>query len=319
MKSSEIHNENKIIVLIGVSASGKSYYAHNYVKQHPNTIIVSRDSLRMQLFGYSESNLCNYYLNPKEKIKQFESIVTKFQDDLIYSAIERNFDVIIDNTHLTEDYIKHYKNFGSIIQLEVIGKNIAEDILCYRNFMRTKRVSEDIIKKQLHEFKKILESKIFDEIKEFNEELEDILKTCSYKKIEGYDCYVFDIDNTLAHKGNRSPYDYSKVSEDKSDKSVIDVLNGLKESGNSIIIVSGRDYICSKETMKWLEDNEIVYDDIYMRAEGDRRKDWIVKAEILREIQKEFNVVGIFDDRRQVVNFNRKLGFKVFQVENGNF
>jgi hypothetical protein len=38
-----------------------------------------------------------------------------------------------------------------------------------------------------------------------------------------------------------------------------------------------------------------------MRAEGDDRKDWIVKKEFYDEISKDYNVLGVFDDRDQVV------------------
>jgi predicted acetyltransferase len=56
-----------------------------------------------------------------------------------------------------------------------------------------------------------------------------------------------------------------------------------------------------------------------MRKVGDHRKDWIVKAEIWDEIQKKHNILGMIDDRSQVVDFARRLGHKVYQVAPGEF
>ena len=57
-----------------------------------------------------------------------------------------------------------------------------------------------------------------------------------------------------------------------------------------------------------------------MRATGDPRKDSIVKREIFdREIRDRYRVVGVFDDREQVVQMWRALGLTVFQVAEGDF
>jgi hypothetical protein len=45
-----------------------------------------------------------------------------------------------------------------------------------------------------------------------------------------------------------------------------------------------------------------------------------VKLEIFdREIRHKYNVVAVFDDRRQVVEAWRSLGLSVFQVAPGDF
>ena len=46
----------------------------------------------------------------------------------------------------------------------------------------------------------------------------------------------------------------------------------------------------------------------------------MVKREIFdREIRDRYRVVGVFDDRKQVVRMWRALGLTVFQVAEGNF
>ena len=84
--------------------------------------------------------------------------------------------------------------------------------------------------------------------------------------------------------------------------------DNLIASGYDIIIVSGREASCIKETTKWLFDNGIYYNKIYMREEGDKRCDSIVKREIAeRHILPAYNVRGVFDDRQRVVDMWRAL------------
>jgi len=64
----------------------------------------------------------------------------------------------------------------------------------------------------------------------------------------------------------------------------------------------------------------VAYEGLFMRATGDQRRDHIVKEEIFdREIRGRYHVVGVFDDRAQVVRMWRSLGPTVFQVAEGNF
>lgn len=57
-----------------------------------------------------------------------------------------------------------------------------------------------------------------------------------------------------------------------------------------------------------------------MRPAGDSRKDAIVKREIFdQEIRDRWRVIGVFDDRQQVVRMWRALGLTVFQVAEGDF
>lgn len=131
--------------------------------------------------------------------------------------------------------------------------------------------------------------------------------------------FVFDVDGTLANNDKRSPYDWSKVGEDTVIDCVKDVLKSLYVSGYNIIICTGRDGICKESTMKWFEVNSIPYDYFYIRTQGNRDPDYIVKEEMWRDISKNMEIVAIFDDRNSVVEHGRKCGYHVFQVNNGDF
>jgi thiamine monophosphate synthase len=56
-----------------------------------------------------------------------------------------------------------------------------------------------------------------------------------------------------------------------------------------------------------------------MRKSEDNRPDWQVKAEMWEEICKKYYIQFMVDDRNQVVDYARNLGFKVLQTEYNNF
>ena len=132
---------------------------------------------------------------------------------------------------------------------------------------------------------------------------------------------------------DRSPYDYTKVSTDVVDPIVRDILYKYTQRDvmdetppNYVIIVSGREDTCKAETMQWLDDNHIPYDEIHMRnpeavdEQGKQLDDRIIKKSIYDEwIKNRYNVRFVLDDRNRVVDMWRSLGLKVLQVGEGDF
>lgn len=311
---------NKIIILVGISGSGKSTWAKDYVQNNPNTVIVSRDSIRMSLYGYDEETYNVYYEQERSIVDEREKIITKFFDSQVSYALAKGMDVVADNTHLNSSYINAYKKFGAFLKLEFFDEGL--DNCIKRDLFRTKYVGSAVIKKQFKNFEKLINSKILEEISEFNKELEEIYKTCkksSENDSKKPDSYVFDLDGCLAHtNGKRSPYDWTKVSIDDIDVNIADIVNKLHEKFH-IIICTGRDASCREDTIKWLVDNGVMFDEIYMRSKDDRRKDNIVKPLLYKEIQKKYKICGIFEDRARVVSIGRKLGYLMLSVAEGDF
>lgn len=129
-----------------------------------------------------------------------------------------------------------------------------------------------------------------------------------------------DIDNTVADKGTRDPYDYSKVSEDTVIAPIADLVGMFDARGYWILFVSGREDSCRHETQKWLDENLIPNEELIMRPAGDYRPDEVVKAEIYREhIEPVYDVRYVLDDRNKVVRMWRELGLTVLQVADGDF
>jgi len=69
----------------------------------------------------------------------------------------------------------------------------------------------------------------------------------------------------------------------------------------------------------WLTQHNIKYDSIYFRPYKNREPDYLIKERLWRHINKDFNIIALYDDRDQVVKHGRKLGMTVFQVAEGNF
>lgn len=135
-------------------------------------------------------------------------------------------------------------------------------------------------------------------------------------------CVIFDIDGTLALKGNRSPYDWARVGEDTPNKPIVRLFQDLgSEGGYKMIVFSGRDGSCRDATDKWLTDHQIYYSELYMRPAGNNEKDSIIKKRMFEEhIRGKFYCDFVVDDRNQVVKMWREeLGLTCLQVAEGDF
>lgn len=142
--------------------------------------------------------------------------------------------------------------------------------------------------------------------------------------------YIFDIDGTLALKGDRSPYDYSKVKEDKQNVPIIRLAWEIIDL-DKCLFVTGRPDTCRADTKEWLIDNMIspvfypTEDNLFMRDMSRERPkhmrpSYEVKKEIyLEKIKDKWDILAVFDDRDQDVAMWRSLGLLCLQVAPGDF
>lgn len=129
--------------------------------------------------------------------------------------------------------------------------------------------------------------------------------------------YVFDIDGTLALKGDRDIYDDEKLGLDTLIDQVAEISEALYNLGNRIIFVTGRGEESRKATEQWLLWNNVWQPDseIYMRPARDQRSDALIKEEIvLQDLLPKYNVKAVFDDRIGVSRNFHKLGIFVLNV-----
>lgn len=134
--------------------------------------------------------------------------------------------------------------------------------------------------------------------------------------------FLVDIDGTLAlHEGRRNPYDWRLADQDAPNHSVVAVVQALSSYGFAVVFVSGRPEASRSLTARWIEQHVGVVGELHLRPDGDQRKDSIVKRELFeRSIAARFDVLGVLDDRQQVVDMWRnELGLTVLQVGPGDF
>lgn len=299
----------KMIITRGLPASGKSTFASSWVTENPaERVEINRDNFRT-IIAVST-------LGTKEQ----EDMVTAMSEALMNKCFAQGKSIVVSNMNLRARYVKDLvkKALDRDYQVELKDFVVDIDELVKRDSSRATPVGENVIRDLARRFpyKNWLS-------------LEEIVS--SVKEKDSYVPYVnnrenphaiiVDIDGTLAHhEGVRDPYDFSKVYLDKPDSAVIDAVRHAQTAGMVTIVVSGRSDACYDSTVRWLRDNGVKYDHLFMRKDGDVRADWIVKDEIIRtHIQDNFFVAYCLDDRDQVVNHNRNMGYKVFQVQPGDF
>lgn len=302
-----------IKILIGVSGSGKSTYAKEQLKLNSNMIRVNRDDLRKTLFGVEQTDK-SYY--ERKDLRNCEKLVSELSEQIIYDALNKNKDIILDNTHLHWVYIYEIIrkfNHLSDIELKVIHDTDKSSYQVFKNRLIERfDNTEDVnyLDRQWNTFKQLKIPQTFypktNTILQFDKSLP---KT-----------YAFDLDGTLALKGDRDIFDESKVGLDIEINEVCEVLRGLNEKGYKIIFLSGRQDSCKEQTVKWLKDNNLWFDsEIYMRKSKDARADYIIKEElIINNVLPNYNLIGVFDDRLQVSREYFRLGIFTFNV-NQNF
>lgn len=273
----------KIIFLKGLPGSGKTTFAKEYIKKHPNTKRINKDDLRAMLDEsvWSPNN---------------ESNVLKVQKAIVVECLFNGYDVILDNTHLNPKHEESYRELceKTDYEFEVKFFDVPVEECIQRDKQRTKPVGAKVIK--------------------------DMYFKYLYKPVERVpynpklpDCIICDIDGTLAESTGRSPYDYTKVHLDRIVEPVRDIVN--MHRSDCVFILSGREDSCKDETEKWLRDNFVMYNTLFMRQTGDRRADNIIKKEIYdAHIKGRYNVKFVIDDRKRVKRMWVNEGLFVLDV-----
>lgn len=285
----------RLLILIGAPGSGKSSFSENFLQTEANWIRVCRDDFRaMQFEGTKASD-------------RTEHLITYAIEACIERLLIKKSNVLIDATHSKKEYLQQYINrFGHMADIEFkifdVPLNVLEERVAIREQATGKHIPKDVLIKYVNELENL--KKIFN--------FEPRLKVTKVFKPYLHDeqkptCFLFDLDGTLADANGRNMF--NPTSEDvMNDIPIIPVIRVLQaiEKHHQVIFISGREATNYQATRNWLiqhiyqgEEKDI---ELMMRAEGDYRRDSIIKKEILHEhILPNYNVVAAFDDRLQVV------------------
>jgi predicted kinase len=292
----------KAIICVGISASGKSTFAHSWVNSADQIALgaprseINRDAIRKELVEISGKEWCwdNWKWSREKE-------VTVIANELISYAALHKHDVIISDTNLDANrrgkLMEQLEELGYVVELKDFSVTWEEAVK--RDNARANGVGHSVIAKQYGEWLEYIGRKKY------------VPDTTKPK------CILCDLDGTLFHMdGKRGAFEWTKVGQDRVDDAVKQIINALSMTTNmDIIMLSGRDSVCRVETLHSLRNNMVVFHKLFMRAEGDMRKDTVIKEELFwNHIADNYAVQFVFDDRPVVARFWRELGLKVFQV-----
>lgn len=274
---------NKIAILtVGPSASGKSTYASKLTKSSLWGE-VNRDEIR---FKGKAKDWGKYKFT-----KRNEEYVTKSANELIESLCHEGKNIVISDTNLNqvkrEKLVKKLSDKGYYVEVLSDMFDVEFEELIQRDNNRKGTVGYEVLLSQYIKYKRYMG------VEKYSPD-ESKTKTV-----------IVDIDGTIAIRGDRSPYDMTRVDEDEPDQLIVDIVCELYSLGYNIVFLSGRCVDAADKTRKWLSDNVGEFTDgcmLLMRENGDSRKDYKVKMELFdKYIRNNYNVVRVIDDRKQVI------------------
>ena len=142
----------EIILCRGIQGSGKTTWAKQYCKEHPNTIRVNRDDIR-QMFSQKWS-------------KELEQIVIDTELRAIDNALYEEMDVVVDdvsnlNRYTVDkiwDIVRKYQQMRSISDYGIIYQDLFTPLeeCIERDSKRPNPIGEEVIRKTYERYKDIL-------------------------------------------------------------------------------------------------------------------------------------------------------------------
>ncbi len=280
----------KVLILVGLPASGKSTFAKNLLSKYKGQWVRTNKDLLREMLHDSQWSKAN------------EKFIIQLRDTIILMALEEGKHVVIDDTNFGPhiEHIKELVKGKATVEINDSFLQVPVEECIKRDLLRPKSVGKDVI---MEIYNKYVKPPV--QPPGYNPNLPDAI--------------LVDMDGTLALLNGRNPFDASTCEQDLPNKPVLDTVLVWQEK-TQIIIISGRTDDCRIQTERWLEKHGVKYSALYMRKTGDYRKDSIIKEELYGEnIANKYNVRFVLDDRQQVVDMWRSLGLTVFQVAEGNF
>ncbi len=297
-----------VTIVRGLPSCGKTTWAREWVERDPGVRArVSRADLAAMAGG--ELSLHN---------------AKALRDVTLSALLEGDMDVVVDDIHLSDPSVLEVlavaQEHKALVLVYDMSQIPLEEVL-RRNAQRDRPVPQDVIAGYHRTF---VRDRSFPLPMPGTPEPE---VPEVYVPVDGQPTYLVDIDGTVTRHhedraGERGPFDWDRVSEDRPNEAVIRLLEALDGIGLfQFVFLSGRPEVCREPTEQWLAHHVgVEYGRLFMRESSDNRPDNVIKLEIFdREIRERYNVVGVFDDRNRVVSMWRSLGLTVFQVADGDF
>ncbi len=302
----------KVILTKGLPSSGKTTWAKEQLNKYPGRYKnISKDDLRLMLDNsrWSKAN---------------EKYILQLRDHLLLTSLDLGYSVIISDTNFHPSHEERIRELVSgynegmygneplinnKVQVEVKFFDVSPEECIERDLKRSNSVGTKVIWDMWNKYLK--------------PESEKIISLEQNKKLPR--AIIIDLDGTVALKGDRDIFDYTKVDKDIPNKPIIKIVENYLSygQGNKVIFLSGREDSCFEKTKTWIKNNVCLMDIeslLLMRKTGDNRKDCIIKKELFDEhIKDKYYIDYVLEDRDQIVKLWRSMGLTCLQVAEGNF
>jgi len=310
-----LNSNQELVILRGLQGSGKTTFAHAWVAEDPDwRFRVNRDDIRKSAY--------NMYWGLSHHMEGTISLAEVAQSE---AALNAGMSVIIDATNLRARTVKDWYAVANKLGVKSRVHDLTTPLEeCIVNDMkRDKKVGEDVIRNYGDRF---LNKGKLPPVPP-NVEVEPLGQAYTPNPDLPKAIWL-DLDGTVAERVHesapkpvRGPFDEARVGEDAVIEHIADLVRVLHAAGYKVVAMSGRSDACRSESAQWLADNNIPFDDLFMRKSGDMRKDNIVKHDLFWEnVAPRYDIKFALDDRNQVVEFTRNvLKIPVLQVAEGNF
>jgi predicted kinase len=277
----------KLILTRGLPASGKTTWAKAYIQKYPETANLCKDDLRLQL----------------AETHKREKRVIKVRDLLTEHYLSEGYSVIWSDTNLNPIHLHRAKELAAQYGAEVVIEDFTHVPLAdciQRDLVRPHSVGQQAIAKMYYDY---------------------IDQPAAPPPIDPNrpNCYLVDIDGTLAINTTRHAFAWDRVAEDSLNPAVAELVRQLAQN-QAIVVLSGRSEVCRDLTLAWLDQHQIPHTELFMRPAHNQAADDILKSELYAiHVRDRYNVLGVIDDRPKVCRMWRNLGLSVFQVGNPDY
>ena len=300
----------KIILTRGIPGSGKSTWAKAWVAESPETRIrLNWDDMRNMMGPY--------WVPSREPINKA----------MLWCAVntaaycDKPYDIVIDNMNLNpkvwkevEEWIEtynashHAKSLNLCYVLYFKDFFIPIDECIRRDAMRPNPIGEKTIKDIWRRYKHFIQTT----------SVANYVDNLLPRDPDKPDCIVVDMDSTMCFNTNGRPW-YGEGSteamiNDIPNEGVVDLV---KSQSYPVVVCTGRNQAQLEVTEQWLRKHGIYPEMTFFRADNDYRKGVEVKAELMEEILKIYNVVAVFEDCEPIVAKFREMGLTVLQPNKG--